>query len=69
MAPIYEGGLFKGLQFTTGAYLKDSNSRGGPILSTPIYAGGLFKGLLYEGGLFEGLQFRRGAPISGDWPI
>ena len=29
--PIYEGGLFKGLQFTRGAYLKGYNLRGGPI--------------------------------------
>ena len=30
-APIYEGGLIKGIQFMSGAYLKESNLRGGPI--------------------------------------
>ena len=60
---MYEGGLFKGIQFTTGPYLNYSHLRGGPIYRTPIY----------EGGLFEGLQFTRGPYLkdsdSGGGPI
>ena len=61
--PIYEWGLFEGLQFPRGAYLKDSNLRGEPIFMTPIYEGGLFKGLQFTRGAYLKDFNLRGGPI------